>query len=92
MIVKLYCIADTKNYGDYGKKNPVVIEEYTFDSNDTDDCDSVEEYAPNGEALTSDNFELSCINFLFEDIDWAQRLIPFIILTEAQITILKLKI
>lgn len=88
MKVLFYCIADTARYGDYGKKNSVVVEKHQFDWEDDDDRETVEEYID--EELTEKNFKQACRNFLVEcDIDWEQRGISYILLDEEQFNAMK---
>jgi hypothetical protein len=91
MTVKLFCIANTKSYGKYGKKNPIVVEKYQFDWDDDEDRETVGEYA--NEELTPSNFEQACRNYLVEcDIDWEQKGISYILLDEAQFKTLGIEI
>jgi hypothetical protein len=91
MTVKFFCIANTKSYGEYGKKNPIVVEKYQFDWDDEEDRETVEEYI--NEELTPSNFEQACHNYLVDcDIDWEQRGISYILLDEAQFKTLGIEI
>jgi hypothetical protein len=88
MSVIFYCIADTAKYGDWGKKNPVTIEKHTFDWDDEEDREAVEEYID--DELTEENFAQACRNFLIEcDIDWGQRGVSYVWLTQEQFDLVK---
>lgn len=91
MIVTFHCIASTKSYGDWGKKNPISVEKYQFDWDDKEDRETVEEYID--EKLTQENFTRACRNYLIEsEIDWEQRGISYILLDEEQFKLLATKI
>lgn len=91
MKIKFHCIANTKPYGDWGKKNPISIEKYQFDWEDEEDRETVEEYIE--EELTQENFAQACRNYLIEsEIDWEQRGISYILLDEEQFKLLATKI
>ena len=91
MTVTFHCIADTKSYGDAGKKNPISVEKYQFDWDDEEDIETVEEYID--DELTQENFAQACRNYLVEcDIDWEQRGISYILLDEEQFKLLVTKI
>lgn len=91
MKITLHCIANTKSYGDWGKKNPISVEKYQFDWDDEEDIETVEEYID--EELTQENFAQTCRNYLIEcEINWEQRGINYILLDEEQFKILKTKI
>ena len=91
MTVTFHCIANTKSYGDWGKKNPISVEKYQFDWDDEEDRETVEEYID--EELTQENFAQPCRNYLVEcDIDWEQRGISYILLDEEQFKLLATKI
>jgi hypothetical protein len=86
MIVKFHVIADTAKYGEYGKKNPVVLETHEFNSENEEDLETVEEYGEVDDA----NFEKTCRDYLIEgEIDWDQRGISYVLLTDGQLNILK---
>lgn len=91
MKITLHCIANTKPYGDWGKKNPISVEKYQFDWDDEEDRETVEEYID--EELTRENFAQACRNYLIEfEIDWEQRGISYILLDEEQFKPLTTKI
>lgn len=91
MTVTFHCIADTKSYGDAGKKNPISVEKYQFDWDDEEDIETVEEYID--DELTQENFAQACRNYLIEcEIDWEQRGISYILLDEEQFKLLATKI
>lgn len=91
MTVTFHCIADTKSYGDAGKKNPISVEKYQFDWDDEEDIETVEEYID--DELTQENFAQACRNYLIEyEIDWEQRGISYILLDEEQFKLLVTKI
>lgn len=91
MKITLHCIANTKPYGDWGKKNPISVEKYQFDWDDEEDRETVEEYID--EELTQENFTQACRNYLIEfEIDWEQRGISYILLDEEQFKLLATKI
>ena len=91
MIVTFHCIANTKSYGDWGKKNPISVDKYQFDWDDEEDRETVDEYID--EELTQENFAQACRNYLAEcDIDWGQRGISYILLDEDQVKELQIKI
>lgn len=91
MKITLHCIANTKPYGDWGKKNPISVEKYQFDWDDEEDREMVEEYID--DELTQENFAQACRNYLIEfEIDWEQRGISYILLDEEQFKLLTTKI
>lgn len=91
MKITLHCIANTKPYGDWGKKNPISVEKYQFDWDDEEDREMVEEYID--DELTQENFAQACRNYLIEfEIDWEQRGISYILLDEEQFKLLATKI
>lgn len=91
MKITLHCIANTKPYGDWGKKNPISVEKYQFDWDDEEDRETVEEYID--DELTQENFAQACRNYLIEfEIDWEQRGISYILLDEEQFKLLTTKI
>lgn len=91
MTVIFHCIANTKPYGDWGKKNPISVEKYQFDWDDEEDRETVDEYID--DELTQENFAQACRNYLVEfGIDWEQRGISYILLDEEQFKLLATKI
>ena len=87
MTIKFYVIADTAKYGEYGKKNLVTLDTHEFDWDNEEDRETVEEYI---ESLSPENFKQACRNYLIDaEIDWEQRLIPYLLLDEEQYALLK---
>lgn len=85
MILKFYCIAHTARYGDWGKANPVTIEEHSFDLNE--DREVLEDYV---EGLNEETFEEACRTYLNEsEIDWDQRGINYLLFNEKEYQTLK---
>ncbi len=90
MIIKLYCIADVSGYGTWGKKKQLIIEKSVFDFDNEEDRETAEAYL-DGAPLTEANFEEGCRTFLHDqDIDWGQRGVPYILIGEEQMRMLKL--
>jgi len=87
MTLKFYCIAHTALHGDWGKANPVVVEEHSFNLNEEGDRETLEDYV---EDLNEETFEEACRTYLNESgIDWDQIGVNYLLFNEKEYQILK---
>ena len=91
MKARFFTIADLSNYPAEDGRT-IDIETHVFDTENEEDIEVLEEYLPTVEGITEKQLNETALRILEDDCHWGQRMVPYVILAEAQMKELREKI